>query len=378
MNQSPELITSKAHYQVLDGLRGVAALTVVLFHILEIHSSGDHVKQIINHGYLAVDFFFLLSGYVISYAYDDRWNKMTLGHFFLRRIIRLMPMLVFGSVLGALLFYFQDAEGLGWDGISEVPVWKVFLVMMLGFFLLPVGKGMDIRGWNEMFPLNGPQWSLFFEEIANITYALVLRRISNIILLAGVLLAAAWTFYFALTNQAGDIIGGWTIDDPHQLTIGFTRLAFPFLMGLLMARTLRVRYFRNAFFIATLLLISLLSFPRAGGEEHPWMNGVYECLCLFAGFPFIVWLGAGGRPQGRALLACRLLGDLSYPLYITHYVLIYVYAAWVVNHQYTLEGQWPVALLTAIVSVALAYAAMKWYDVPVRTWLRNRFLKGKK
>src|SRR5690606_15193134 len=107
-------------------------------------------------------------------AYDDRWNYMTPGHFFKRRAIRLAPMLVAGSMIGALLFYFQASPDLGWGGISEVPVWIVILVMVLGFFLIPVGKGMDIRGWSEMFPLNGPAWTLFFEEIANITYALVL------------------------------------------------------------------------------------------------------------------------------------------------------------------------------------------------------------
>ncbi|HCW06872.1 MAG TPA: acyltransferase, partial [Cytophagales bacterium] len=54
---------TKSHYEILDGLRGVAALTVVVFHILEIFSGGDHLKLMINHGYLAVDFFFLLSGF---------------------------------------------------------------------------------------------------------------------------------------------------------------------------------------------------------------------------------------------------------------------------------------------------------------------------
>ena len=104
MNNLHDLSKSKPHDQILDGLRGIAAIIVVVFHVFEIHSGGDHAKQLINHGYLAVDFFFMLSGYVISYAYDDRWSYMSLGHFFKRRIIRLQPMLVFGSILGALLF----------------------------------------------------------------------------------------------------------------------------------------------------------------------------------------------------------------------------------------------------------------------------------
>ncbi len=199
MKQSISLAESKPHYEILDGLRGVAAVIVVLFHVLEIHSNGNHAAQVINHGYLAVDFFFLLSGYVIAYAYDDRWHKMSLTDFFKRRIIRLQPMIVIGSIVGAVLFYFQNSPDLGWH-ISEVPVWKMLLVMVIGCTLIPVGKGLDIRGWSEMHPLNGPGWSLFFEYIANVIYALILRRLSKIALGAITVIAAAFTIQYALTN----------------------------------------------------------------------------------------------------------------------------------------------------------------------------------
>jgi peptidoglycan/LPS O-acetylase OafA/YrhL len=156
---------SKKHYEILDGLRGVAAVMVVSFHLLETHSTS-HLDQIINHGYLAVDFFYVLSGFVIGYAYDDRWGKMTVGGFFKRRLIRLHPMVVMGMIIGALGFYFQ-ACGM-WPGISQTPLWKMLLIMLIGFTLLPVPLSMDIRGWHEMHPLNGPGWSLFFVYIANI------------------------------------------------------------------------------------------------------------------------------------------------------------------------------------------------------------------
>ena len=96
---------SKPHYEILDALRGVAALLVIWYHIYEgfsfaqiTNGDGDGLITSINHGYLAVDFFFMLSGFVISYAYDDRWGKMTLGNFFRRRLIRLHPMLIMGAV----------------------------------------------------------------------------------------------------------------------------------------------------------------------------------------------------------------------------------------------------------------------------------------
>lgn len=155
-NQTVSLKDSKPHYAILDGLRGVAAIMVVIFHVLELYTAGDHTKQIINHGYLAVDFFFLLSGFVLGYAYDDRWKTMTMKEFFKRRIIRLHPMIIAGMFFGALLFYFQDAPILGWGGIHDVSILKLILVMIIGFVLIPIGKGLDIRGWNEMYPLNGP------------------------------------------------------------------------------------------------------------------------------------------------------------------------------------------------------------------------------
>lgn len=374
MEQSIKLADSKPHYEILDGLRGVAALMVVIFHIFEMHSGGDHIKQIINHGYLAVDFFFLLSGYVIGYAYDDRWSKMTLKDFFKRRIIRLQPMIIIGSVVGAAFYYFQDSSGMGWN-MHDVPVWKMLLVMLVGMTLIPVGKGLDIRGWGEMHPLNGPAWSLFFEYIANILYALVFRHLSKIILAVCVAVAAGFTIQYALTSPNGDLIGGWTIDDPAQLRIGFTRLAFPFLGGLLLSRMGKLRYTKHAFLTASLLLVILFSVPRLGGTEHMWMNGLYECFCLIIMFPFIVWLGAGGKVNGeKATYVCKFLGDISYPIYITHYPIVYTYMAYVANNNLTLVQAWPYAVLTVFTAIAVAYFSMKLYDIPVREWLRKKFL----
>jgi peptidoglycan/LPS O-acetylase OafA/YrhL len=87
-------------------LRGVAAIMVVWFHLFEAYATS-HLDQRINHGYLAVDFFFILSGFVIGYAYDDRWKKkMSVKDFLKRRLIRLHPMVVMGAVIGAVMFYF--------------------------------------------------------------------------------------------------------------------------------------------------------------------------------------------------------------------------------------------------------------------------------
>lgn len=374
MNSSTNLINTKPHYQILDGLRGVAAVIVVLFHILEAHALGKREEQIINHGYLAVDFFFLLSGFVISYAYDDRWNKMTLKGFFLRRIIRLHPMIIIGSLIGALLFYFQDSAALGMN-TRDVSVGSMLIVMLIGCTLFPVGKSLDIRGWNEMHPLNGPAWSLFFEYIANITYALVLRHLPNVILFILAIGAACFTLHHLLTHPNGDMIGGWTIDNPEQLKIGFTRLAYPFLAGILLARLVKLKPIHNAFPITAIFLAILLAMPRIGVKGEAWQNGLYDALCILILFPLIIWLGAGGHVKGKkSQKFCKFMGDISYPIYITHYPLIYTYTAWVANGDRTLGQFWLYGTLTFVGSVMVAYVAMRWYDIPVREWLRKRFL----
>ena len=138
MNTQTTYLASKPHYEILDGLRGVAAVMVIIFHLFEAHAGGSHLTQIINHGYLAVDFFFMLSGFVIGYAYDDRWKTMKTKDFFKRRLIRLHPMVVLGAVLGSITFCIQGCEK--WDG-SQVSISMVMLAMLMGIFLIPVAPG---------------------------------------------------------------------------------------------------------------------------------------------------------------------------------------------------------------------------------------------
>jgi hypothetical protein len=125
MNTQTTYLASKPHYEILDGLRGVAAVMVIVFHLFEAHAGGSHLTQIINHGYLAVDFFFMLSGFVIGYAYDDRWNRMTVGTFFKRRIIRPSFSVVPSSM--SKLSSFPDASAETMTSVaSNVPVASYF------------------------------------------------------------------------------------------------------------------------------------------------------------------------------------------------------------------------------------------------------------
>lgn len=363
-------LRTKPHYQILDGLRGVAAIIVVFFHLAE-PLATSHLDNIVNHGYLAVDFFFLLSGFVIGYAYDDRWNKLTVGSFLRRRFERLQPLVILGMTLGAIGFYYTDSTI--WPLIHTVPLWKLIVVMLIGYTILPIPLSMDIRGWEEMHPLNSVGWSLFFEYIANILYAMGLRKLSNTALTVFVIIAAAVLVHFAVTNPNGDVTGGWTLNFEH-MRVGITRTVFPFFAGLLLSRVAKPVQIRHAFFWCSLLVAVVLLMPRIGGAERLWLNGLYEAFCIIVVFPLIVYIGASGVVHGKAAFrVCKFLGDLSYPLYITHYVLVYFYVAWVSNHKgVTLSQALPYALLTFTGAIVLAYASLKLYDEPVRAWLRKK------
>nr|WP_184112259.1 acyltransferase [Sphingomonas abaci] len=363
----------KRHFEILDGLRGVAALMVVIFHVFEAYSEADPTRQIINHGYLAVDFFFLLSGFVIAYAYDDRWPAMGQWAFYKRRLIRLQPMVVLGSLFGGALYYCQ-AGGL-FPRIAETPLWQMLLVMALGCTLLPLPKPFDIRGWDELHPLNGPAWSLFYEYIANIAYALVLRRLSRSVLAVLPVLAAALLLEVALLGDRRDLIGGWSLD-ASGIHIGLARLCYPFLAGMLLMRSGRRLRVRHGFALCSLLLVLALALPRMGDTPHHWSNGLYDAACVLLLFPIIVAIGAGQEPvEGRSVRVAKFFGDLSFPLYITHYPLIYLYTAWVVDRKVPPHIGAPVGAMLVIVAVGIAYASLKLYDEPVRRWLAGRFLR---
>lgn len=362
---------TKPHYNILDGLRGVAALTVVCYHLFEAFATS-HIDQRINHGYLAVDFFFLLSGFVMGYAYDDRWNAMSVKDFIRRRLIRLHPMVVMGALIGAAMFYTQGCSV--WD-VTKISVGMLLLSTLLNALMIPVTTGFEIRGVGEMYPLNGPSWSLMFEYIGNLLYALFIRRFSTRLLTVLVVLAGCGLTAFSVWGPLGDIGAGFAMTGA-DMTGGSLRLLFSFSAGLLLSRVFKPVKVRGAFWIGAVVIVTVAAIPRIGGCEHLWMNGVYDAFCAVVLFPLLVYIGASGRTTDRITTRiCKFLGDISYPLYMVHYPFIYLYYAWVKNENLTFGESFPGAAALVVVSVALAWLCLKFYDEPVRKWLTKRFLR---
>ena len=389
-------LDTKPHYALLDGLRGVAALMVLWYHVFEGFAFAEgSIIETFNHGHLGVDFFFILSGFVISYAYDDRWNdgkrlktkgeSLTLGKFIKRRLIRLHPMLVMGAFIGLITFLIQG--GVKWDG-TQTPIRWTMIAFLLTLFFIPAypGAAYDIRGNGEMFPLNGPSWSLFFEYIGNFLYAIFIRRLSNkmLAIFTGII-GILWIWFVTFDISGYDMIGiGWTLDAVNFFG-GLLRMLFPFSLGMLMARVYvnrqqtadnslcsRVKSFvtRNIFWIATIVLFVLFSvpyFPKAETSSIS-VNGIYELFCIMIVFPFLVWFGAAGTTNSKfSTKLCNFLGDISYPLYIVHYPIMYLFYAWLIDNKlYTLSETWPIVILVMATSIVLAYACLKLYDEPIR------------
>ena len=358
---------SKPHYDILDGLRGVAALMVIVYHVFECFDWTP-----LPHGYLAVDFFFVLSGFVIGYAYDSRWKEgLTVGHFFKRRLIRLHPMVIIGAIFGAVCFMIQG--GVRWDGTHVSTGW-VMVAMLLSMLMLPLypGSAADVRGNGELFPLNGPSWSLFFEYIGNILYALLLRRLPTRWLALLAALSGACLTYIAVHD--GYLGVGWSMID-NGLWTGLVRMLFPYTMGMLMARVFKpVKKARGVFWICAIIIFMVGCLPLLFGDLQPWHNGLYDAICIIVVFPCLVWLGASQLSVGTVTgHVSHMLGELSYPLYAVHYPLMYLFYA-----QIGFDGNlvpiskmnevWPVAVMLPVACILLAWLCWRFYDRPLRRY----------
>ena len=300
-------------------------------------------------------------------------------NFFKRRLIRLHPMVIMGAVLGAVTFYLQGC--VQWDG-THIAISMVMLSLLCTMFFIPAmpGVGYEVRGNGEMFPLNGPCWSLFFEYIGNILYALFIRRLSNkaLAVLVAVLGVALALFAVLDISGYGNIGVGWTLDGVN-FAGGTLRMLFPFSMGMLLSRNFKPVKLRGAFWICTIIMIALFAVPYLEDAKPFCVNGAYEVFCVIVAFPILVWLGASGTTTDKkSTMICKFLGDISYPVYVVHYPIMYLFYAWLIKNQlYTLGETWQVALCVYVLSIVLAYLCLKLYDEPVRKWLTKKFLAKK-
>ncbi len=355
--QTPALLKTKNHFEILDGLRGVAALAVLIFHFMEI-AVPDYTKSFIAHAYLAVDFFFCLSGFVIAYAYDDKLHKIGTGTFMKLRLIRLHPLVVIMTAIGLLAFIFDPFSGLAGKYSDKLLLMFLASCLMIPYAIVP-------ERYFNFFHLNPPTWSLFWEYLANIFYALVLVRLGKTMLRVAVIIAAALVIYES--QKSGSINVGW---GGENFWGGAVRVFYSFAAGMLVYRSRWIIKSKLGFGILSLLLMIAFVIPF---RENT--NAIADPILVLVYFPLIVALGAGAHLTAPVTKICRWAGELSYPLYMVHYPFIWWYMSWIEKFKPPMTEMVIVMIVGTFVLIALAFVVNKYIDLPIRRRLKTRLAK---
>ncbi|WP_129715223.1 acyltransferase [Pedobacter sp. SYP-B3415] len=346
-------ISGKQHFLILDGLRGVAALAVVIFHFMEI-AVPDYKNSFIAHAYLAVDFFFCLSGFVMAYAYDEKLRAIGTWNFLKLRLIRLHPLVIVGSIIGLLLFVADPFSNLAAKYSSQLAALFVTSCLMIPYPLVR-------ERYFNLFHLNPPTWSLFWEYIANIVYALILVRAGKKILWPLLIFAAGGIIYEA--NRSGFLGVGFGGDN---ISGGAVRVAYSFLAGILV--------YRSKWVIKTRLGFLPLAFLTAAVFLVPFnekTNPIVDSLLVIFFLPLLVSLGAGAVLRPMFEKTCRISGDISYPLYMIHYPFIWLFMSFVEQFKPTLTQMAWITAGGTIFLLAFAYLILVLVDLPIRKYLRS-------
>jgi peptidoglycan/LPS O-acetylase OafA/YrhL len=342
-------------YVFLDGLRGLAALAIVVHHFTA--DSGS--REVFASASIAVDFFFCLSGFVISHAYHLRLlGGMRTGEYATKRLARLYPMYFIGTLFGLLAIMMLKARGLtdfSWGGIGAA----AFLnLSMLPFFNANYIDVFTYRLTGTIFPLNNPAWSLFFGFLANLIYASTIRFSRAMPFVLMVVSALGLCASTALWGEAP----GW---GTHNFIGGFPRVLFSFFAGVVIFqahdRTQFLPRFKPA--AIALLIVVLVAMPRFVGHKIYWLTIVLVLV------PVLVAMGTRCViPGGFWEKACGYSGRMSYPMFCVHYPLLMLMST-VATPAY---DNFFLLVVFVIATIGLSHVALTYFEDPVRSWLKHR------
>jgi peptidoglycan/LPS O-acetylase OafA/YrhL len=360
-------IQANARYDTLDGMRGIAAISVMINHFT-VYAGFT----IFEHASLSVDVFFILSGFVIFHSYGNRLKgNMTAVEYVLRRIIRLYPMFIAGLLIGTPILYFvskarlstyfnQDIIDASLHNYFFIPYINNKSVYNLGAFYATVG---------EIFPINPPAWSLFFELVASISFIFLynLKPIWLVIIVVVsyiALVSSAFLLSVESNTQQIDLAAGW---GTTNFLGGFPRVFFGFTFGLFIYsissdnkysafRQFVQKHFNNSY-LNYALLVLIFWFPRN-------FRGLYEALILLIVAPGLVFAGSAiSLRQGFTMNLAKQLGRISYPVYCLHFpigraVFLMMSGSYYLN-------LFP-ALVASAITLAVSLVLTEFYDEPVR------------
>jgi peptidoglycan/LPS O-acetylase OafA/YrhL len=336
-------------FYTLDALRGIAAILVALYHVqprLDIGAGG----------HLAVDIFFGLSGIVIAQNYGWKLRDGLSAAMFMKiRFIRLYPLFLVGNILGFIWIALPIIVG----ARPIISLQENLLALGLGMAMLPSPSSIL-----PIYPLNGPAWTLLFELLANAAFACAVFRWRRTVLVTSLVVLAILLFLCSDPVLGLERGGSW-----RELHIGLARVAYSFTAGVLVYDlVLRDRVFSASYlFLVPLCLAACLLLYQPATN----LRGVYDWACVVLVFPALLIAGAWWNTPRALRAIAEVLGDISYPLYVTHYTILLA-ASSIARRMGWAPALW-VPIVLAMMLVA-AFVLGRWYDVPARRWLTRQWL----
>jgi peptidoglycan/LPS O-acetylase OafA/YrhL len=353
-----KVVRQERPLETFDWLRGTAALTIVFFHAFQHDALGSFLFP---RAFVAVDFFFILSGFVLAYRYGRTIRTMdeTL-QFIANRMRRLYPLYLAGSLIGAGVLFAEvrlgRTQGLGLGQWEAATALAIAILPFLADFDLRLGAGSIT---SPAFPLDVPGWSLFLEVLVNLVFALA--RFSYNTLLVTV--AGSFVILCLAAHHFHSLNIGWGLS---TFGGGFARVTFGFFFGVLLERLWRDRKFPSVTispFLLVLILTIDLCLPNV-----PGFGIVHYIASVCIVFPVIILLGADNTVSAPAGAVFIFLGRISYALYVVHYPILEL------SDLLLQEAHIPVSpagwgllgIIDACVAAALAAALTLLVDEPIR------------
>jgi peptidoglycan/LPS O-acetylase OafA/YrhL len=362
-DQAVHLVPSKNHrFVFLDALRGLAALLIVLHHAPEFLG-----RFLPNYStFLAVDLFFVLSGFVIAFSYENRLSHhLSFRSFIAARFVRLYPVYLLGTALGFVLELYIHRHG-AYAGNS----WISWHSILFGVFLVP-----DFFLSSYVFPIDVPAWSLFGEIVGNIFYAtLVRRRMASNRILAFLSLSSLFVLALWVLRVSGTLDVGSRRD---SFLLGLARVGYSFFIGVLVYRI----YHRN---LNRLQIRGVLSWGVAGVicalvtlalTTNLTRSSAAQLAVVALLFPGLIYLGACIHLSSRWDKVSFFLGEMSYPLYLLHIPLFLPLYGHAFQHLLARHPGWKHFALPIVLAVfvMIAWWVARYYDRPVRRLLTGRY-----
>ncbi|HEX4180958.1 MAG TPA: acyltransferase [Caulobacteraceae bacterium] len=350
------ILQSRRHYRTIEGLRGVGAALIVMRHAPELFG-GVRVPE----SFLAVDLFYLVSGFVVAHAYGERLARGGFaGRFMLTRLIRLYPLYLLGLAIGlapAIIASVTDPEG--WWSLPRVAE-----AAATGLFMIPLFPGLAANGSS----LDGPTWTLLWELVANLAYALAIRFMNLWALIATIVVCGA-----------GVVFAEWrygTLDvgfNPTDQWAALARVGFSFFAGVLLFRVAGEGERRSewiAWALMALLAVAL------GFQPAAWAAGGYQLALVLVGFPALVLVAGRFEPSAISGRVFSFIGLMSYAVYLLHQPLAVLAREGLDRIDWDADDLIPWLTGPAFLAflLILAWRLDKQYDAPARNWLRARLM----